>query len=464
MLFTEARFLLFFLVAFTVYWALPRDRLRRWWLLIGSYVFYGAWDWRFTLLMFGSTLLDYLVARGLGASGSPRTRKALITISVAGQLGALALFKYFDFFAASLTELLTGLGVSVNVPLLHLILPIGISFYTFQTLSYTIDVYRRDLQPVRNFVDLAFFVAFFPQLLAGPITRAHDFLPQLERRRLWSDVNVRVCLTLFLIGYVKKACLSDNLAPATDRVFADPSACTTGELWIGALLYALRMYCDFSGYSDMALATAGLFGYRLMLNFDFPWVAGTLTEFWRRWHISMSTWFRDYLYVPLCGTSKGAVRTAASVVALFFLGGLWHGPNWTFVVWGLYHGCFLVAERMLGWNREGRVPRAIGIFYTVFVVLMSFVIFRSPTLGSAGRFFAGLFTPHAGGGVPVFDHAWALVLPAFAIGHVLAYRRVFARWWHALPTWQFSIAYGAAVALMLPWVASDYLAFIYFQF
>jgi alginate O-acetyltransferase complex protein AlgI len=354
---------------------------------------------------------------------------------------------------------LSFLGVQVSADRLGLLLPVGISFYTFQTLSYTIDVYRGNLKPIRSLLDFAVFVAFFPQLVAGPIVRASEFLPQLDVKRRFSAVTWRASSALFLFGYVKKACIADNFATVVDRIFSDPDSFGPMGKWLGLSLYSVQIYCDFSGYSDMAIAMAAFFGYRLTLNFDFPYVARSVTEFWRRWHISLSTWFRDYLYIPLGGNRQGALRTYRNLVIVFFLCGLWHGASWNFVIWGLFHGFFLVAERAL----RLRGPTLLAHVYTLAVAMLAWVFFRTADLPTALDYLGGLFGMGAPGTQSV-DPIWWALLGLFAVVHVFMSRHWLERAIERMPSTVYAVLYGAAWALAFPWAAVDYKPFIYFQF
>lgn len=469
MLFTELRFLGFFLIVFAIYWGLRWNGPRKFWLLAASYAFYAGWDWRFLGLIALSTLVDFVVGLALGRVEGMGSRRLLLTASVVVNLGVLGLFKYFDFFAASATQFLGWLGLPLSPRVLDLILPVGISFYTFQTLSYTIDVYRRRLAPTSSLLDFSLFVAFFPQLVAGPIVRASTFLPQLERARRFGEVPVRFCLTLFLVGFIKKACIADNMALLVDPVFADPAAGSAGTLWLAIVLYGVQIFCDFSGYSDMAIATGGLLGFRLPLNFDHPYTASTLTEFWRRWHISLSTWFRDYLYVPLGGSrgnSGGRVRVLLNLATVFFLCGLWHGASWNFVIWGLLHGAVLVVERSFGW-REASSFWPLRVAITQLVVMLGWVVFRSRDLSGSivyYRTLAGLSEPVDGAAVMALAPWWWVFIAALAWLHFALRRRELTERTAFLPDWAYALAFGAAVALALPWVAANYQPFIYFQF
>lgn len=460
MLFTEFRFVAFFLSIFAVHWLLPSNRARKLWLLAASWSFYAAWDWRFLSLIAASTLIDYSVGRGLERAPAQGRRRVLLAASLVGNLGILGFFKYYNFFAASAAEFTAWLGLGLPLATLEIVLPLGISFYTFQTLSYTIDVYRREMEPSRSLTDFALFVSFFPQLVAGPIVRAKDFLPQLSATRRLADIGLRVPLARFLAGFVKKACIADQIAVVIDPVFADPALFDASTLWLASLLYSLQIYCDFSGYSDMAIACAALLGYHLPENFGFPYLATTIQEFWRRWHVTLTTWFRDYLYIPLGGNRVGPVRLAVNLSTVFLLCGLWHGAAWTFVVWGIYHGFFLSFERFVPVRR---LPPWLGHVYVLLVVSCGFVVFRSVDLPAAGIFLAGL-VPGGTEGILAIDAGWWALLVAFGLVHVALSRWSFEVPVVRAPGWAFAGAYGALVALALPWAAGQYEPFIYFQF
>jgi D-alanyl-lipoteichoic acid acyltransferase DltB (MBOAT superfamily) len=465
MLFTEARFLVFFLVAFAVHWALRSNRLRKLWLLVGSYVFYGAWDERFLTLILFSTVVDYVAGARIGASESPRTRRLWLTVSLVANLGVLGFFKYYNFFARSAVDLLELLGFQANPATLDIILPLGISFYTFQTMSYTIDVYRRRLEPVKGFFDFAVFVSFFPQLVAGPIVRAVQFLPQLEKTRVFAKhVDVRACLTLFLIGYLKKAVLADQVAMEIDPVFQNPEGFTVGSIWITIALYAVQIYGDFAGYSDMAIATGGLLGYKLPLNFYFPYLARNISQFWQRWHISLSSWMRDYVYVSLDRSVSG--WRGLNLVFTFVLVGFWHGASWNFVFFGLMHGLFLLAH---GWFSQA-FPRSFrgplgflaGNALVIFGLGMSLILFRCQTFEAARTMYEVTYALNPGG-AGVVSTWWLLFLAVCLAAHWAFYKgaeKSIAR----VPDWLYYPAYGALWALVLPWAAQGYQPFIYFQF
>jgi len=391
-IFTEPRFLVFFAAVFAAYWSLDSRRAQKLLLLVASYVFYAAWDWRFLSLILVSTLIDYVAARRIDAAGEPagparRRRRVWLLTSLTANLGLLGFFKYFGFFVDSAIELGAALGVELSRPALSIVLPVGISFYTFQTMSYTIDVYRGELAARRSLLDVALFVAFFPQLVAGPIVRARNFLPQLGERVPFASIAVRAHLLLFLAGFVKKACVSDSVSTVVDPFFADPVAFTAASAWLAVALYSVQIYCDFSGYSDMAIATAGLLGFDLGRNFEFPYLARNVREFWQRWHISLSTWLRDYLYIPLGGNRGSRLGTARNLLLTMTLGGLWHGAAWRFVLWGGLHGVALGSHREVA-RRAGapprpRLPLAAAVLLTFSWTSLLWIFFRATDLGSA---------------------------------------------------------------------------------
>lgn len=469
MIFTEFRFFLFFAIVFAVYWMLRSNGWRKAWILACSYAFYGAWDWRFLSIIIGSTLVDYVVGLNLvKCEGRPNVKRRWLMLSLGVNLGTLAFFKYANFFATSAIGFFSWMGLPVNSVTLGIVLPVGISFYTFQTLSYSLDIYAGRLQPKKNLLDLATFVAFFPQLVAGPIVRAADFLPQLDFARSFNQINLRACLTLFMVGFFKKACVSDNLAPIVDRYFAAPETFDAVSSWIGVLSYTVQIYCDFSGYSDMAIACAGLLGYELCVNFDFPYFASSITDFWRRWHISLSTWLKDYLYIPLGGNRGGQWFTYRNLMLTMVLGGLWHGAAWTFVVWGALHGAALIAHRE--WSKLGKqVPILVktsalwGIFATFYWVCITWVFFRADSFGSAMtvlKSFVLLRSP----GTQQLSIGLLGFLAALALMHWLTARQIWTQAVAQLPAQLFAVGYGFAAAIILTLVPVGYTAFIYFQF
>jgi D-alanyl-lipoteichoic acid acyltransferase DltB (MBOAT superfamily) len=321
-----------------------------------SCVFYGWWDARFLLLLAFSTTVDFLCARQIAATDVEVTRKRYLLASLISNLGILGFFKYFDFFVTSAHDTLQAIGWNASLPLLHVVLPLGISFYTFQAISYTIDVYRRTIPPSKDPVAFALSVCYFPHLVAGPIQRASFLLPQLEADRRVRWVQIREGIGLILFGLFKKVGVADAIAPLVDLRFTNPALYGAGDLLFALYLFAVQIYCDFSGYSDIARGTSKLFGIELMLNFDHPYFSRSITDFWRRWHISLSTWLREYLYVPLGGNRHGVRKTYRNLMLTMLLGGLWHGASWTFVVWGGLHGLYLAIHKLLLERSRRRVP------------------------------------------------------------------------------------------------------------
>ena len=395
MLFHSLPYLVFFLVVYaTVRATMSRVRLQNAFLLAASWVFYGWWDARFLSLLGLSIVVDFVLARALDrrSPGSqepalgPRRRRLLVAASLAVNLGILALFKYFDFFVESAVALLTSLGAHVHRPTLELVLPVGISFYTFQTLSYTVDVYRGHMRSERSLLDFALYVSFFPQLVAGPIERASHLLPQIRQRRTITRADTDEGMWWVFWGLFKKVFVADNLARLVDLAFAEPTP-GGGVVVVGVYAFAAQIYCDFSGYTDIARGCARLMGFHFRKNFDQPYLAVNPSDFWRRWHISLSTWLRDYLYVPLGGNRGGRLRTARNLMLTMLLGGLWHGAAWTFVAWGAFHGLALVVHRAVRRRHDpgGRPSglawaRRLACFH---MVCVGWLLFRATSLGQA---------------------------------------------------------------------------------
>lgn len=469
MLFTEPIFFFFFAMVFLVYWAIPVNSGRKLLLLAASYVFYGAWDWRFLLLIFASTVIDYAVGLVLRGDAPRGGRKAWLIISLAANLGILGFFKYFNFFVDSGASLLTALGMEVGDRTLQIVLPVGISFFTFQTMSYTIDVYHRRIEPVTRFTDFALFVAFFPQLVAGPIVRAAEFLPQLAEKRCLRTVAFRPLLTLFLVGFFKKAIVSDTLAPIVDRVYEQPELYNTFAHWVAASCYTVQIYCDFSGYTDMAIAVAGLLGYKLCLNFNFPYFAANVTDFWRRWHISLSSWLRDYLYIALGGNRGTLLFTYRNLLLTMLLGGLWHGAAWTFVVWGGIHGLALILHREFG-NYTGKLPKGFHVamrwlapLLTLYYVQLTWVFFRAASFEDAWLVLKSMaFIPSEG--LRSADMFYACALVPLYLLHFASYKGWLTPLHRNLPDPLFSIIYALAWLVTLLFLPASYQPFIYFQF
>jgi len=462
--FNSAEFLLF-LPAVLLLAALlsGRARARHLVLLVASYVFYMSWDWRYAGLIAGSTLLDYGIAALLGRTEDPRARKRLLVVSLAANLGVLGLFKYTNFLVDGAGSVFQLFGLDIALPKHDLLLPVGISFYTFQTLSYTIDVYWRRIRPEGDFVRFALFVSFFPQLVAGPIVRAADFLPQLHVDPPADRRHVRVGLTRIFRGLFKKIVFADLLATLfVDDVFADPSAHSSLDLLLALYGYAFQIYNDFSGYSDIAIGAAGMMGYTFVENFDRPYQSRNVREFWTRWHISLSSWLKDYLYIPL-GGNRG--RTTRNLMITMGLGGLWHGAGLNFVLWGLYHGLLLVASRRLDRHATSDAPWWVLVrdrVVTFHLVLFGWLLFRVTNMEQLGEYLAGLarFT----GGSQIHPGALA-VLAAAALVHFTGKDLVDRLWaaWARLPEFVQGAGYAAAIVVLCG-VSVDAAVFIYFQF
>lgn len=388
MVFASEVFIFTFLPLFLlVYYAAP-VRFRSHVILVGSYVFYGWWRIDFLFLMMASTLWVYGFGHLIHRAGDDRAAaKRMMAVGIAGCLATLGFFKYFGFFTSSL-EGLTG-SAPGSLTIVHVILPIGISFYLFHSISYLVDVYRGDAPPARSLVDFAAFISLFPHLVAGPILRYKDLSDQFANRTYTVD-KFAEGVRRFGIGLAKKVLIADTVAPLADAMFAihDP---TMAESWAGAIAYAVQLYFDFSGYSDMAVGLALMLGFRFVENFHFPYTSRSITDFWRRWHISLSLWLRDYLYIPLGGNRKGSARTYVNLFLTMLLGGLWHGANWTFVIWGAWHGGWLAVERRLGLDRT-RVGfgHAAAVLSTFVLVVLGWVMFRSPDVATAFRVYEGM--------------------------------------------------------------------------
>lgn len=354
MLFNSVDFIVFFTVVFSVYWLIPAERIKvqNIWILVASYFFYGWWDWRFLILIFISTFSDYVLGSLMSKTNQKSKKNWLLFFSLVSNIGLLAVFKYLNFFLESFIGAFSIFGYTFSIERLYIILPVGISFYTFQTLSYTIDIYRGKIPPAKDFTTFAAFVSFFPQLVAGPIERASNLLPQFYKKRTFNYTLAKDGLRQILWGLFKKMIIADSAAVYVNEIFSNSADYNGSTLVIGAVLFAFQIYCDFSGYSDIAIGVAKLFGFRLMDNFAFPYFSRDIAEFWRRWHISLSTWFRDYLYIPLGGSRHGKWLSIRNIFIVFIVSGFWHGANWTFIVWGLIHAMMYLPLFIFGSNRK----------------------------------------------------------------------------------------------------------------
>ena len=474
MLFCSLQFLLFFVVVFTLYWALPWQRARIWLLLGASFYFYASWNHWLALLIGVSTVLDYFLARGIDAWKSARGRLFLLIVNLVGNLGLLCYFKYANFFLHSLEESLRAAGASASLPILQVILPVGISFYTFEAINYMVDVYRRKVPAERDLGHFMLFITFFPHLVAGPIVRARDFLPQIRRRKRWDWARHQLGVEYFLMGLFKKLVIADRMAVFVDPVFGDPGAYQTHTIWLAMFAYALQIYGDFSGYTDMALGIAHLFGYKLAPNFNMPYLASNIAEFWRRWHISLSSWLRDYLFIPLGGSRGSEWQTARNLMITMTLGGLWHGASWTFVVWGVVHGLLLVGHRCFRalvvrvpiFERilQSRLGVAVCIGLTFVMICFTWVPFRATSFESMGLIFQCMFTPGGGMPTPALEVGLLYVYLIVGVCHWLAYQGWFKRLTIQLPSQVVGAGYCTILLVALLLAPKSGQAFIYFQF
>lgn len=406
MLFNSIDFALFLPIVFILYWTLSRRsvRIQNILVVVASYVFYGWWDWRFLSLIIFSTFLDYSVSLALKQEDRESRRKLLLCISVFCNLGLLGFFKYFNFFQDTFITAFSFFGKEIPSNSLNIILPVGISFYTFQTLSYTIDVYRRKLEPTRDFIAIAAFVSFFPQLVAGPIERATNLLPQFYTKRRFDYENAAHGLRLIAWGLFKKMVIADNCAEFANTIFTNSSQYSGSTLLLGTLFFAFQIYGDFSGYSDIAIGTSKLFGFTLMKNFAYPYFSRDVAEFWRRWHISLSTWFRDYVYIPL-GGNRGTLWTRIrNTFIIFMVSGFWHGANWTFIAWGAVNALYFLPLMLTEKNRVNLDTVASNALLpspkdflrmcgTFFLTLLAWVFFRAESMSHALSYIAGIFSP-----------------------------------------------------------------------
>lgn len=411
MLFNSIEYALFLPAVFALFYLRQSTRWRQVLLLAGSYLFYGAWDWRFLGLIILSTSIDYLVARRLEGA-RPENRRALVMTSIGVNLGILAAFKYFGFFVESAQTLVEAAGIRVSMPLLIVALPVGISFYTFQSMAYTVDVYRGRVDPEHDPIVFALYVAFFPQLVAGPIERANRLLPQLRSLENPTHDDRSLGFQLILLGLFKKLAIADAVAPIVDAAFETPSEMSRSALLMGVVAFAIQIYGDFSGYTDIARGSARVLGVHLVHNFRQPYLSRSITEFWRRWHISLSEWLRDYLYIPLGGGRGSKWSTMRNLMITMLLGGLWHGAAWSFVIWGGIHGTLLSVERLAGVKDRLEMRHWAWMPATLAVVVIAWIPFRAGSLGATAGFAAALME---GSGSQTLSTASYLILGTAAL-------------------------------------------------
>ena len=405
MLFNSLEFFLFLPIVFFLYWKYNNIKTQNILILISSYVFYGWWDWRFLFLIFMSTVVDYFVALSIENNSDSKKRKRILYISVFFNLALLGVFKYFNFFIDSWVDFISIFGYNIeNTWSLKIILPVGISFYTFQTMSYSLDVYRRELNTTKDFISFASFVSFFPQLVAGPIERASHLLPQILNKRKFSYIQSVEGLRLILWGLFKKVVIADSLSLLVNPIFDNYLNLNGGVLLLGLIYFSFQIYCDFSGYSDIAIGTAKLFGIELRSNFIFPYFSRDIAEFWRRWHISLSSWFKDYLFIPLGGSKKGKWISIRNVFIIFIVSGFWHGSNLTFIIWGLSHSMLYLILSLRNQNRRfttvivaenilfPSLKECYQITITFLSVMLTWVFFRSDSVTDAFLYLLRMFT------------------------------------------------------------------------
>jgi alginate O-acetyltransferase complex protein AlgI len=468
MLFDSPVYILFVILVVLVYWRLSW-RAQNLFLLGASYFFYGWWDWRFLLLMMFSTVVDFIMAKKIADETDSRRRKALLTVSLVMNFGFLGIFKYCNFFIDSFSTMLSTLGVhQIPIGMLNIVLPPGISFYTFQEVAYIVDVYHRKQEAARSLVDYALFISLFPHLIAGPIQRPSHLLPQVQRPRQCDSRSFFDGLMLILTGLFRKCVIADNCALLANACFGGKLGSDTLVVLIGVYAFAWQIYSDFSGYSDIARGSAQLLGFHFMVNFRQPYFATSLQDFWRRWHISLSTWLRDYLYIPLGGNRKGEHRTYINLLATMLLGGLWHGASWTFVIWGGIHGGSLAIERYFTRN-DARPLERLGLNWlarpiTLFVVGLAWVFFRARTFDQAFQFLGGL-----GHFVWVPGYGAAIMYLAAVSGVMLLLDGRMERTGEEYPFQHARIPVPITASLVLMVItvlfgAMDSNAFIYFQF
>lgn len=390
MIFNSATFLVFLPIVLFLYWSIKDKSIvyQNVLLLIASYIFYGWWDWRFLSLIAFSTIVDYYIGIKISEASEKQKKQFFLYISLFVNLGLLGFFKYYNFFVSSFVESLDLMGIQFDTWTLNIILPVGISFYTFQTLSYSLDIYKGKIKPTKDFISFAVFVSFFPQLVAGPIERAKHLLPQFLNKRVFSYENAMMGVTLITYGFFKKIVIADRLAIYVNSVYGDLDNANTISLILAVIFFSFQIYADFSGYSLIARGISKLLGFDLMVNFNRPYLAANIADFWRRWHISLSTWFRDYVYIPLGGNRVTTARNFYNLMVVFLVSGLWHGANWTFVIWGGLHGLFQVVY--VSYQKKSKpnisaskLSKVLSIIFVFTLVSFAWIFFRAPTFSDA---------------------------------------------------------------------------------
>ncbi|CAM4117339.1 MBOAT family O-acyltransferase [Zobellia nedashkovskayae] len=482
MLFNSIDFAIFLPVVFILYWYVIHNHLKLQNLLIvlASYFFYGWWDWRFLTLIIFSTIIDYTIGKKLQTTTDTSRRKLLLWTSVFVNLGFLGFFKYYNFFLDNFVSAFSFFGNEIPINSLNIILPVGISFYTFQTMSYTIDVYKGKLKATEDFIAFSAFVSFFPQLVAGPIERATNLLPQFYTKRSLNKQSVYDGLGQILWGLFKKIVIADNCALFVNEIFTDYNIYPGSTLLLGSILFAFQIYCDFSGYSDIAIGTARLFGFNLMQNFAFPYFSRDIAEFWRRWHISLSTWFRDYLYIPLGGSRGSLHRKVRNTFIIFIVSGFWHGANWTFIIWGALNAIYYLPLLLSKKNKvntnsvaEGKWLFSIKEFFQMFItfslITVSWVFFRSDTVTDSISYLSIIFSETLFTRPTIFPIDFLAILTVFIIVEWFSRMKkhpfqINDEFWHARYSPLRLISFSASIWAIILWGAFGNKQFIYFQF
>ena len=478
MLFNSIDFAIFLPIVFVLYWFVANKSLKYQNALIvaASYLFYGWWDWRFLSLILFSTIVDYLVGRRLKIENKENRRKALLWTSILMNLGFLCFFKYYNFFLDNFIAAFSFFGTEIRENTLNIILPVGISFYTFQTLSYTIDVYRGKLEPTKDFIVFSAFVSFFPQLVAGPIERATHLLPQFYKKRTFNYSKAVDGLRQILWGLFKKVVIADNCADFANQIFNNSADMNGSTLALGAIFFTFQIYGDFSGYSDIAIGTSRLFGFDLMKNFSFPYFSRDIAEFWRRWHISLSTWFRDYLYIPLGGSRGGIWMKVRNTFIIFIVSGFWHGANWTFVIWGALNALYFLPLLLTNNNRNNLEIVAQGKYFptlkelfqmsiTFMLTVIAWVFFRAKDIGHAYDYISTMFSSSLFSKPTIFPLATILLIMLFVLVEWIGREGDYAisnlglKWKRPF---RYTIYYAVVIAIF--WFGGKEQQFIYFQF
>lgn len=465
MLFNSFAFAIFLPIMLLAYWS-TSGRTRRLVMLAGSYFFYSWWDWRFTSLLILSTVVDFYCGLAMQRSETDSRKKRLLCISVITNLGILMTFKYFDFFIGSMQSMMSSFGMNASLPVLNVVLPMGISFYTFQTLSYSIDVYR-GYKAEKSLLNFAIFVACFPQLVAGPIMRAKDLLPQIVKQNRLADTDFAMGCYRIFVGLFKKMVIAEALSLYVDQVFSTPEIYTGFSIWIAIYAYAFQIYMDFSAYSDIAIGVGLMFGLKLMENFNHPYLADSPRDFWRRWHISLSTWLRDYLYIPLGGSKCGKWKIGRNLMITMALGGLWHGAAWTFVAWGIFHGVLLTLQRLydnlckrIHWLGEISLPKPIKVIGMFHLVCIGWLMFRAPSWDVVTTMFSNMMDFSNS---PIHGKRVAMIIALCALAHIAKSVTKIPQYYVTLPSFVRGAVAGLAIWIVIVF-SPNVKPFIYFQF